>query len=212
MEDNDTAKSRKRRVAGFLCCCSCPADTIEPDSRIVRVAAGVVAIIAMLASGIGFSALQRATINPYEHLFTAGSSSRQQVTPPAWGPAFAPAPAPFLQPILQPLGGFVSAEGTSQASPEQLPGGLQTGSPAGALSGTVAGGSLGAAMAPSAGFVHNSTGSNTGAAFMTASGPSQSAASIESYSPELSTPGVPETAPAQFNAASNGNATGKHIN
>lgn len=213
MEENDNPKSRKQRaVAGFLCCCSCPADTLEPGSSIVRVTAGIVAIIAMLASGIGFSALQRATINPYEHLFTAGSSSRQHMTPSAWGPAFAPAPVAFLQPILQPFGGFASAEGTSQGAPEQMFGGDQTGPFPGALSGTPIGGLSGSAMAPSAGLAHNSIGSSTGASIRTASGPSQSTASIESASPELSSLGVPEMAPAQFDAASNGGATGKLIN
>ena len=119
MDSHESSGARQRRaVVGLFCCCSLPSPAFEPDSRVVRITAGVIAIIAMLLSGIGFSALQRDTVNPYEHLFTSASSSRH-LAPAAWGAA--PAPALVWQPILQPSGGSVSAEGTGPASPEGAP-------------------------------------------------------------------------------------------
>lgn len=124
MEGSESPRHRKRSAAfAWLCCgCSETSEFLEPDSRTVRITAGIVAIIAMLISGIGFSALQRATVNPYEHLFATGSSVQQYMTPTAWGPAFAPAPGPFLQPVLPASDGSVSIESANEGAPEPAPG------------------------------------------------------------------------------------------
>ena len=132
MDGSDSPRHGKRYAAfAWLCCgCSETSDSFEPNSRTVRVTAGIVAIIAMLISGIGFSALQRATVNPYEHLFTTGSSVQQYKTPTAWGPSFAPAPGPFLQPILPASDGSVAIESVNEGVPEPAPGSQQSGSEA----------------------------------------------------------------------------------
>lgn len=129
MEGSDSPRHRKRKaaVAWLCCCCSDSRIVVEPDSQLVRITAGVIAIIAMLISGIGFSALQRATYNPYEHLFTTGSSPKQYMTPSAWGPASASAPSPFLQPMLQASGGSLSIESTNEGTPEPAPSSQQSG-------------------------------------------------------------------------------------
>ena len=146
MEGRESPRDRRHRAAAawLCCCCSTPSGALEPDSKTVRIIAGIVAIIAMLISGIGFSALQRSTVNPYEHLFTISSSSRYQITPPARGPAFAPAPGPMLQP-WQSSSSFVSTESiagisdlvpTPLSQPTDLALASMTGAPASSSSGT----------------------------------------------------------------------------
>ncbi len=129
MEGSDSLRHRKRKAAfaWLCCCCSDSRIVLEPDSQLVRITAGIIAIIAMLISGVGFSALQRATHNPYEHLFTTGSSPKQYTTPSAWGPASAPAPSPFLQPMLQASGGTLSIESSNEGTPEPAPSRQQSG-------------------------------------------------------------------------------------
>lgn len=192
MDSNESPRAHKRRATvGLFCCCSLPSDTLEPDSRVVRIAAGVIAIIAMLLSGIGFSALQRDTVNPYEHLFVSASSSRH-LAPAAWGSASAP--APFLQPILQPSGGFVSAEGTGQ-SPEEAP--LDhTGVPLEAPAGS----GNSAAMAESSMQSPDNTGNSRNHADGPQQGPSsrasQGTASVESFAPDSDSLASPGGSPA----------------
>ena len=209
MESNESPRAHKRRaVVGLFCCCCLPSNTLGPDSRVVRITAGVIAIIAMLLSGMGFSALQRDTVNPYEHLFITGSSSRH-MPPAAWGSASAPAPAPFLQPVLRPSGGSVSAEGARQGSPEESPVRDQTGpSPAGYLSN--------AAMAPSPMQSVDPDNRSSPFAINSATGPAQDAASqapqgvasVESGAPNFSSLGSPESSPAWLGAASGDSITG----
>ena len=212
MDSHETLRTHKRRaVVGLFCCCPLPSDAFEPDSRFVRITAGVIAIIAMLLSGIGFSALQRDTLNPYEHLFVSASSSRNLV-PAAWG--LAPAPAPFLQPKLQQSGGSASAEGTGQASPEEAP---QAGAPSEAERAVPAGNLDNAAMAASPMQPLDSTGNRSGLhGANNASGPSQGpgsqapqgTASLESAAPDGDSSGFPETSPAQLGVPSSSSATG----
>lgn len=210
--DDSSPRSHKRRpIAAFFCCCSSPSNTLEPDSRVVRITAGVVAIIAMLLSGIGFSALQRATVNPYEHLFITDSSSRH-LAPAAW--AWPSASAPLLQPTLPPSGGLVSAEGISQGSPSEGPVSdltrvypeTQTAPPAGSFSS--------AAVAPSPGQSLDNTGNRSGQSAITpatglsqgaVSGSSQGTASVESAGPDDDSLG---SSPALFSATSGGSVPG----
>lgn len=200
MDSNESPRARKRRATvGLFCCCSFPSDTLEPDSKVVRITAGVIAIVAMLLSGVGFSALQRDTVNPYEHLFVSASSSRH-LTPGAWGAASAP--APFLQPILQPSGGIVSAEGTGQGSQGAVPL-YQTGIPSAPPAGSV----NSAAMAESSVQSPDSTGQ---AAVVHAGGPqqgpgseaSQGTASVESVAPDSDSLASPGGSPAWSGAPS----------
>ena len=203
MDSHEAPRAHKRRpVVGLFCCCSLPSDAFEPDSRAVRITAGIIAIIAMLLSGIGFSALQRDTINPYEHLFTSASSSRH-LAPAAWG--LSPAPAPFLQPIMQPSGGSASAEGTGQASPEGAPLEAERAAPAGSLDN--------AAMAASPVQPFDSIGNRSGLPVASnASGPSQGpggqapqgTASVESGAPDGDSSG----SSAQLRVPSSDSATG----
>ena len=215
MDSHQPPRAHKRRAAVgfFCCCCSLPSDSFEPDSRVVRITAGVIAIIAMLLSGIGFSALQRDTMNPYEHLFISASSSRH-LAPAAWGSA--PAPAPFLQPILQPSGGSVSAEGTGQASPEEAPVD-QTLAPSEAERGAPAGSPDIAAIAASPLQLLDGTGNRTGLPVASnASGPiqgpgsqaSQGTASVESAAPDADSSGSSETSPAGLGLPSSNIDTG----
>ena len=198
-------------MVGLFCCCPLPSHAFESDSRVVRITAGVIAIIAMLLSGIGFSALQRDTVNPYEHLFVSASSSRNLV-PAVWDPA--PAPAPFLQPILQQSGGSASVEGTGQASPEEAP---QAGAPSIAESALPAESLVNAAMAASPMQPLDSTGNRSGLPIASiASGPSQGSgsqapqgtASAESAAPDGDSSGSPESSPAQLGVPSSNSATG----
>lgn len=205
MDSHESPRAHKRRATvGLFCCCSLFTNTLEPDSRVVRITAGVIAIIAMLLSGIGFSALQRDTVNPYEHLFVSASSSRH-LAPAAWGSASAP--APYLQPILQPSNGFVSAEGAGQGSLEEVP--LDhTGAPSGAPAGSV----NSAAMAESSMQSPDSTGNRNGQPTIgSAGGPqqgpgseaSQGTASVESVAPDSDGLASPGGSPARSGAPSN---------
>lgn len=209
--DDSSPRSHKRRaIAGFFCCCSSPSNTLEPDSRVVRITAGVVAIIAMLASGIGFSALQRATVNPYEHLFITDSSSRH-LAPAAW--PWPSASAPLLQPTLLPSGGFFSAEGVSQGSPNEGPVSHQTRISPEAQTAPSAGSFSSAATAPSLGQLLDNTGDRAGQSAITpATGPSQGAvngasqgtALVESAGSEDDSLGSPASSPAPLSATSGG--------
>lgn len=147
----------------------------------------------MLISGIGFSALQRATHNPYEHLFTTGSSPKQYVTPSAWGPAFAPAPGPFLQPMLQASGGSASIENANAGTPEP------------ATTSGFASGSSQSSRASSPGLAH-SYGAPGSAPFTPTVGTAGGAsASIESASPEDNRAAPPGTSQAEMSPYSNSN-------
>lgn len=212
--DESSPKAHRRRaIAGLFCCCSIPSKTPEPDSRVVRMTAGIIAIIAMLLSGVGFSALQRATVNPYESLFITASSSRH-LAPAAWdGPsAFAPSPQ-----LMLPSAGFVSAEGTSQGPPiESAVSGQAWVSPGGGTA-PHAGRFSNAAMAPSpAQSMDNTANKGDLAAVPTASGPSQDTAdpgsqgtaSVESAVPNsLSSPAP---SPARLGATLDQGVIGTH--
>ncbi len=198
MEGADSPRRRKRKVAfaWLCCCCSDSRFVLEPDSQLVRIIAGIVAIIAMLISGIGFSALQRATHNPYEHLFTTGSSLKQYTTPSAWGPAFAPAPSPFLQPMLQASGGSASIESANESTPEPAPT---------SESASFRPGSSQTNRASSPGLAH-SYGAPGSAPFTPAAGTAGGAsASIESASPEDNGAAPPGIGQAELSPYHNSN-------
>ncbi|KAL0031911.1 hypothetical protein WJX79_004705 [Trebouxia sp. C0005] len=136
----------------------------------------------MLISGIGFSALQRATHNPYEHLFTTGSSPKQYMVPSAWGPASAPAPSPFLQPMLQASGGSLSIESANEGTPEPAPSRQQSGLTPGSVSFGPASSQSSRASSPGLAHPYGAPGS---APFIPAASTLGGAsASIESASPE----------------------------
>ena len=195
MDDQETPRHDRRRAATawLCCCCSKPGVSLEPDSQTVRITAGIIAIIAMLLSGIGFSALQRDTVNPYEHLFATGSSSKQQVTPSAWGPAFAPAPGPLLQSVTQVSGGSVSIESANEGVPEAAPVGQQPVSAPGASVSAPGSGSSREATLESG--LSQSHGSPNSAPYAAAAAGGNStegvSASIESASPEYDTSAPP---------------------
>ncbi len=196
MEGAGSPRHRKRKAAfaWLCCCCSDSRIAFEPDSQLVRIIAGIVAIIAMLISGIGFSALQLATHNPYEHLFTTGSSPKQYRTPSAWGPAFAPAPGPFLQPMLQASGGSASIESANEGTPEPAP---TTGSA------SFGPGSSQSSRASSPGLAHL-YGAPGSAPFTPAVGTAGGAsASIESASPEDNEAAPPGISQAELSPYSN---------
>ncbi|KAL0054642.1 hypothetical protein WJX82_000357 [Trebouxia sp. C0006] len=153
----------------------------------------------MLISGIGFSALQRATHNPYEHLFTTGSSLKQYTTPSAWGPAFAPAPSPFLQPMLKASGGSASIESANESTPEPAPT---------SESASFRPGSSQTNRASSPGLAH-SYGAPGSAPFTPAAGTAGGAsASIESASPEDNGAAPPGIGQAELSPYHNSNKAG----
>ena len=209
MDSDESPRQHKRRaIAGFFCCCCFPCDIPEPDSRAVRITAGIVAFVAMLVSGIGFSALQMATVNPYVHVFNAGSSSRQHISPIALGPAFAPAPAPFTLTLLQPFGGLASAEGIGAASAEQLPVTDQIGQPAVAPSNAVDGTGTDAVFAPGSGQLHTNSLGSISVASPEAPSPALSMAAVESAPAELNRRGSPQSSLGQLGSFPHQNVTG----
>ncbi len=209
MDASESPRQRRRRAAAawLCCCCSGPGDALEPDSPTVRILAGIIAIIAMLASGMGFSALQRATVNPYEHLFTTGSSSKQYITPPAWGPAFAPATGPFLQPMLYQGGNTLSTKGTDEGVPESMPFIQQPGTAPGSAAGATIG-SFGFIRAPAPNPDHLQSSGSPGSAPNAPAGNATGGdtASIESASPEDS--GAASPGATQADLSSNNSSSG----
>ena len=114
--------------------------SLDPDSAWIRISAGLVALLAMLAVSITFSELQRHHKNPYEQILSTASSLQQRQNP---GPVVsAPEPAPYLFPSsfspnpapgpqwLSPVppydsnatseGGTAAAEGTADQSSTAL--------------------------------------------------------------------------------------------
>ena len=213
--DDSSSRSHKRRaIAGFFCCCSTPSNNLEPNSRVVRITAGVIAIIAMLVSGIGFSSLQRATVNPYEHLFITDSSSRH-LAPVAWG--MPSASAPLSQPTLPPSGGFASAEGSSQGSPYEAPLSDQARVSPEAQPAVPVGRFSNAATAPSPlQSVHTTGDRNDSSAITPASGTSQGAASqasqgtasVEGAASDADSLSSPAPSPVRLSNSSGGSISG----
>lgn len=204
--------------------------SIDPDSAWIRISAGLVALLAMLAVSITFSELQKHHKNPYEQILSTANSLQQRQTP---GPVVsAPEPAPYLFPSsfspnpapgpqwqspIPPYnsnatseGGTAAAEGTADQSATALAPGSNASPPQ--TSAVLSNGSSSPGLANSANDVPawalapgNAAGSNQSLPGVTSP---QNASSSLTAGPSGSPINAAASAPQSSSASQGGSATG----